>query len=992
MGDVVLVEKGQKFPVDAMLISTSYEDGTCFIETSELDGETNLKRRSAVSMLASRQTVDSINAIIGKIECEAPNENLNTFEGRVTIGNGKSERSTTHALTMNQLLLRGAVLRNTDFAYAAVVYCGSNTKIIKNLKRAAGKQSTLEKKLNTFVLWAFLYNAVLLVSASLLEVYRYLDLRTREITLRRSQPLDYAVEWYLGPQDQSVFSHSLTTVISYFGIFTYVIPISLFVSIEMVRLAQGQFMVWDKQMQAVRQNNDRTMTKVKMRANNTNLNEDLGCVEYIFSDKTGTLTQNLMKLALFFIDGDVLDEMQNPGSLNQYIKVNESSRFTASLFARALALAHGVIPSLDPNTNEMIYESQSPDETALLTSMETNDVKLISRTKNLINIKTRGINESYELLASLEFTSDRKRMSAVVRTPDGQIHLYCKGADNIIFERLSRNPSVNNPNLLESASAALDRFSETGLRTLVIAYRKLTDEEFYQFKTKLDQAEQSLSNREANIDQACEMVERELTILGCTAIEDKLQDEVPETIDYLLKCDIRLWLLTGDKQETAINIGRSSKLISVEMNLMILNGNSDQDTSTQLDNMIAEVERMGVLRRHALVVNGVSLSHIFKTSTSKSETKRWNNAGNPTPDTPLDVKFLHLGTRCHSVICCRVTPLQKALVVKLVRKNLNKVCLSIGDGANDVSMIQEANIGVGIMGREGTQAVRASDYAFQEFKFLRRLISVHGRYSFMRMSLIILYSFYKNLAFITVQWWFGWVSGWSGQIVYEQMFFTGFNVVFTSLPPIILAIFERDVSEDRISIYPELYRESKGGVYWNLKEHFAMLLSSIWHSLALFGCVWFINSEGSLDPEGYSIGYWVQCYLFGTPMLLTVLLKCALMTKHWVWLSWTFLLISFALNIALMFFLEVFNWIEVGTPEITHILPTYYFVCVLVPIVCLLPDFLTIVKQQYFPSDANLIMEESNLLQRSQQQQRRTTPTTSDTYPMVAMGIDEENR
>jgi magnesium-transporting ATPase (P-type) len=146
----------------------------------------------------------------------------------------------------------------------------------------------------------------------------------------------------------------------------------------------------------------------------------------------------------------------------------------------------------------------------------------------------------------------------------------------------------------------------------------------------------------------------------------------------------------------------------------------------------------------ALVVPGEVLTHVFNSDLKKN--------------------FLEIGIKCHSVICSRVSPLQKALVVKLVRDNLKVVTLAIGDGANDVSMIQSAHVGVGIMGREGAQAVRAADYAFGEFRHLRRLLTVHGRYNYLRMTGLIYYSFYKNLVFITIQWWFGFVSSWTGQV------------------------------------------------------------------------------------------------------------------------------------------------------------------------------------------------------------------------------------
>eukprot|EP00842_Homolaphlyctis_polyrhiza_P003405 jgi/Hompol1/4065/HPOL_006903-RA len=308
--------------------------------------------------------------------------------------------------------------------------------------------------------------------------------------------------------------------------------------------------------------------------------------------------------------------------------------------------------------------------------------------------------------------------------------------------RLSHNHTVNDPANLKAAQESLNAFANTGLRTLVVAYRRMSEADYQTFKTQFDTAERSLTNREGMIEEACEAAERELTFIGCTAIEDRLQDRVPETIEYLRKAGLKIWLLTGDKLETAINIGMSSRLIGPEMRLIILQASTVQEVETEMEKYLVEMKEYPT-KSYALVVNGDVLVHAL--------------AG------PHKQKLLAIGLGCNSVICTRVTPLQKALVVRLVRSNLKSaVTLAIGDGANDVSMIQEAHVGIGIMGKEGTQAVRAADYAFGEFRFLQRLLSVHGRYNYLRMANLIFYSFYKNIAFITVQWWFGFYNAWAG--------------------------------------------------------------------------------------------------------------------------------------------------------------------------------------------------------------------------------------
>lgn len=367
------------------------------------------------------------------------------------------------------------------------------------------------------------------------------------------------------------------------------------------------------------------------------------------------------------------------------------------------------------------------------------------------------------------------------------------------------------------------------------------------------------------------------------------------------------------------------------MKLLILQGDDPKQCEANMDTMITEMQRSPKSQIFAVVVNGSVLSQVF--------------AG----DKPSKDKFLTIGKRCKTVICSRVTPLQKALVVRLVRNNVgDAITLAIGDGANDVSMIQEAHVGVGIMGREGTQAVRAADFAFGEFRFLQRLLTVHGRYNSVRLSNMIFYSFYKNFVFISIQWVFGFVNGWSGQVVYEELFFIAFNVIFTSLPPLFYGLYEKDVPEVLLEKYPQLYREVKNGLFWNSKLIFGWFFSAIYHSFIIFIVVYFVNYEGAVDPYGRSTGYWAQCYFFSTPLLIVVLFKLAMVSRFWIWINAAGIAVSFGMNVVVMFALVILDWYtytDYGTAQLIHSIPAFYLFCLILPAVCLIPDLLV---SQYF--------------------------------------------
>jgi magnesium-transporting ATPase (P-type) len=217
------------------------------------------------------------------------------------------------------------------------------------------------------------------------------------------------------------------------------------------------------------------------------------------------------------------------------------------------------------------------------------------------------------------------------------------------------------------------------------------------------EASVALVEREEKLMAVAELIEKDLTLIGATAIEDKLQVGVSETISHLAQANIKLWVLTGDKKETAVNIGFACAVLTQQMSILEIDVQTHEEAASQLRiarNGLNETKISG--KPVALVVTGASLTFMLEPA--------------------LIMDFLAVSCECASVICCRVSPLQKRLVTKMVKDNKKVITLSIGDGANDVPMIQAAHIGVGIRGLEGQQAAAASDYAIAQFRF----VSQHG--------------------------------------------------------------------------------------------------------------------------------------------------------------------------------------------------------------------------------------------------------------------------
>jgi phospholipid-transporting ATPase len=731
VGDIVRVESEEPFPADIVLLASSEPEGLCYIETANLDGETNLKIKQAIPETCVVMSSSDLSRLGGKMRSEQPNSSLYTYEATLTVAAGGGEKELP--LQPDQLLLRGATLRNTPWIHGIVVFTGHETKLMRNATATPIKRTAVERQLNLLVLLLVGILLALSVISSIGDLI---------IRILRGKQLPYV--GYVASTTALEKVHQFwADMATYWVLYSALVPISLFVTVEVVKYWHAILINDDLDMY-----HDLTDTPAVCRT--SSLVEELGMVEYIFSDKTGTLTCNMMEFKQCSIGGiqysvDVPEDrratfqdgvevgIHDFTRLKENLKTHES-RIAIHHFLALLATCHTVIPEKkSENGGAIKYQAASPDEGALVEGAVMMGYQFTARRPRSVQIVVDGETLEYELLAVCEFNSTRKRMSAIFRCPDGVIRCYCKGADTVILERLSpENPHV------EVTLQHLEEYASEGLRTLCLAMREIPDHEFQEWWKVFDKAQTTVSgNRADELDKAAELLEHDFYLLGATAIEDRLQDGVPETIHTLQEAGIKVWVLTGDRQETAINIGMSCKLISEDMTLLIVNEENAAMTrdniQKKLDAIRTQADGTIAMDTLALVIDGKSLTYALEKD--------------------LEKNFLDLAIMCKAVICCRVSPLQKALVVKLVKRHLKAILLAIGDGANDVSMIQAAHIGVGISGMEGLQAARSADVSIAQFRYLRKLLLVHGAWSYQRVSKTILYSFYKNITLYMTQFW-----------------------------------------------------------------------------------------------------------------------------------------------------------------------------------------------------------------------------------------------
>uniref|UniRef100_A0A8C1QJH1 Phospholipid-transporting ATPase n=1 Tax=Cyprinus carpio TaxID=7962 RepID=A0A8C1QJH1_CYPCA len=1046
VGDFIRLRCNEILPADVLLLSSSDPDRLCHIETATLDGETNLKQRQVVRSFIDLDCEFDPFKYNSVIECEKPNNDLNRFRGYIIHRSGRRD-----GLYKDNLLLRGCTIRNTEEAVGIVIYAGHETKAMLNNNGPRYKRSKLERQMNVDVFWCVVILLVMCLFSAIghgLWMFQYGDKRP--------------VFDVLSPEgtDLSPVVSAIYLFLTMIIVFQVLIPISLFVSIEIVRICQVYFIHQDMELY-----DEETDSHLQCRA--LNITEDLGQMQYIFSDKTGTLTENKMvfrrctvagveyshdanarRLAMYQeMDSEEEDCTSHGGTLPRrdsvtshqsgkvvlrsqstkshrrtgsraeakrasilskhtafsspmekditpdpqlMDKVNECSsqmefmRFHSQPlnqippdlcdifdFFIALTICNTVVVSspnqprqkstltklneekrpehdlqhafspTPPNFEktkalaqdecELRYEAESPDEAALVYAARAYKCALVGRLPDQVTVELPHLGKlSFELLHTLGFDSTRKRMSVVVKHPlTEQITVYSKGADSVIMDLIRPATGMSTlmrkrqRKILYKTQNYLNLYAADGLRTLCIAKKVLSKEEYASWLQHHLEAETAIQRREELLFESALRLETNLQLLGATGIEDRLQDGVPETIASLRKAGLQIWVLTGDKQETAINIAYACKLLDPEEEIITLNADSQEACAVLLENSLHYIQAKFLCnprpdpqaaRDYAgLVIDGRTLAYAL--------------------DKSLEDKFLAVARSCRSVLCCRSTPLQKSMVVKLVRNKLKVMTLAIGDGANDVSMIQVADVGVGISGQEGMQAVMASDFALPRFRYLQKLLLVHGHWCYSRLANMILYFFYKNAMFVALIFWYQFYCGFSGSAMVDQWYLIFFNLMFSAFPQLITGTLDKDMSAETLQELPQLYMNGQNSEEYKPYMFWMNMIDAFYQSLICFFIPYFAYVDSDVD-----------LFTWGTPIttlaLFTILLHLGIETKTWVSL---YNIIALFFTVALCYNASCPTCFS---PSNTYWImqkllgdPIFYLLCVVTPIAALLPRY-----------------------------------------------------
>jgi len=845
VGDLLKVCNREGIPADLLLVAASEPDpdtlrGACHVETMQLDGETNLKGKSAPAGLAAElgPTVEtqlhSWAALSGSIDSEAPDGSPNTYNGTLHI-----EGRPAVPLTVVNMLLRGSTLRNSEYVLGIVVNTGHDTKVIQGLRAPSHKQSTLLSSINQMIVWIVLLLLVLCLIAGAAELALYHE-------------LDLVDHWYMNTQkeEDGVAATFLVNTVYFFLLLSAFVSVTLYVNILLSQKLIQYFMQWSLSMYDPE-------SDTPMRVRNSQLVDELGVISHVFSDKTGTLTQNVMQFRKASIGGIAygrgtseiaVARMKRLGELpagedveagategaaahsppggsviSRHVNFDDPALVEAlggsdeqgkrcREFFLHLALCHTVVTEVV--YGERSLSASSPDETALVAGAERFGYRFIERHHDTVELQgPDGEPLQYEVLDVLEFSSARRRMSIVVRNSQTRaISLLSKGADTVMLPLLASGQEE----LVAQTEAHMHDHSNDGLRTLVIASKELSEEEYLSWSERyrraasdLDEVEKKSREEPNAIDDQCDAMESRMRLLGSTALEDKLQEGVPACIADLVKAGIATWMLTGDKEETAINIAYACELLDSTTTVVVVGLKTHpnvEDITRALREATAAAEESMELSanaqrgRRALVIDGGALGLLFGAA----------------PEAPAcQLEFLRFTQTCATVVACRCAPAQKAKLVRLVRRNVRGVsALAIGDGANDVAMIQTAHVGVGISGKEGMLAVNAADFAIAQFRFLREMLLVQGRHNYRRIAVTVYYVFYKNIMFTLVIFWAQFFAAFSGTKWNLEAGNQLYNVLLTMFPILWFSVFDKDVSDETSLALPQLYHLGPGNHFY----------------------------------------------------------------------------------------------------------------------------------------------------------------------------------
>jgi len=842
----------QKGDADTDAAADGGSAGETFIRTDQLDGETDWKLRLASSLSQNLATEE---LVCLRVTGGKPDKKVNEFVGTLELLSSRQEAMGSSStqdnnqqkvapLSIDNTAWANTVIASNATTLAVIMYTGPQTRSALSTSPSRSKTGLLEYEIN-----------------SLTKILCFLTLALSIILV--------AAEGFSSTEGHIWY----VKIMRFLVLFSTIVPISLRVNLDLGKSVYSWFIQRDPGIPGAVV---RTST----------IPEDLGRIEYLLSDKTGTLTQNEMEMKKIHVGtvsyaNDAMDEVTTYVRQGFHLTPSISSRASQNLatpsssFAAggnigatrtrreigsrvrdvvlALALCHNVTPTTEEENGKTVnsYQASSPDEIAIVRWTESVGLRLAHRDRKSMVLESTETGRpvvKVRILDIFPFTSEGKRMGIIVQFYEklqagvpslgsGEIWFYQKGADTVMSPIVAANDWLDE----ETANMARE-----GLRTLVVGRKKLSAGEYQEFLVKYKQASLAITGREAGMQAiVSQYLERDLELLGVTGVEDKLQKDVKPSLELLRNAGIKIWMLTGDKVETARCVAVSSKLVARGQYI---------HTIAKLRRKDVAQENLDFLRSKTdscLLIDGESLAMYL---------------------THFNREFVSVAVLLPTVVACRCSPTQKADVAKLIKEYTRKRVCCIGDGGNDVSMIQAADVGVGIVGKEGRQASLAADFSIEQFHHLTKLLVWHGRNSYKRSAKLAQFVIHRGLIIAVCQTMFSIALNFEPEGLYKDWLMVGYATVYTAMPVLSLVL-DKDVDEDLANLYPELYKELTSGRSLSYRTFFVWVFVSIYQGCLIQGLSQLLTEVDS--PRMVAVSY--------TVLVLNELLMVAIEITTWHW-------------------------------------------------------------------------------------------------------------
>ena len=930
IGDIIELKKDSRVPADIIVLKTfnEAEDNQAFIRTDQLDGETDWKLRKAPGVT---QAMNEIQFFTSEAfaEYEPPSKLIYNFQGVIQCKTEEGEKK--EPLNLENTMWASTVVASKK-VIGIVIYTGKETRAKMNSSSPKVKIGILDNEINRLNIYLFVITFI----------------------------VAFIIASAKGFQNKFIFNF-----IKYIILFCAIIPISLRVDLDVSKTYFSVIINRDKDIPGTI-------------ARNSTIPEELGRISYVFSDKTGTLTKNemifkiiAMETEIFAEDkfedlkGIVLDECKDYDaplldlvksessgseeiesstisiSSSQSTEVKKKKRIHRhrSKLIRdtitAMCLCNNVTPVADDNDpNKMTYQASSPDEVALVKFAVTLNMRLVGRTDKEIKLTDAADNtEEFEVLANFPFSSDTKRMGIILKNKKhGHIIYYLKGAENVMM-RFVKDEYVNY--IAENA----ENLATKGLRTLVLSQKLIPQDYFDKWNKEYEEAKTSMEDRQQKIADVVSKLENNMDFLCVTGVEDLLQDDVATTIDNLRNAGMKVWMLTGDKVETATCISISAGLKAKTHKIYTIKNdeikseakNEEKPPENVLLSKFEEYKRKINIDPHLFIIDGDTLDLALKN---------------------CEKDFFETAMLAPSVVCCRCSPTQKRIIVKTIKTYTDARTAAVGDGGNDVAMIQEADVGIGIVGKEGLQASLAADYSIMEFRSLNMLLLWFGRIAYKNTSMMSNFIIHRGLIIAFNQFIFSCIFYFNPVPLYSGFLSFGYSTIFTSLP-CICVLLDQDVNKNNVLTFPTLYKILLKGRELNLKSFLFWLFKSIFQAfIIMFGSI--ILFEDTIFLKIVTVTFTALIYL----EVLNVYLE--INKYHWfMGISFGATLLVYLLTIGLLNnYLDIYFIFEWGT----------FFKIPLIAVISWAPFFIgSFIKKKFFPETIEKLNQAKSLELKSEE-------------------------